>query len=163
LSLSSDDIEWIKKPWMYSKPKNPDLLKKWRETWTKFLLRFAEDQNIHLINTMDLKRKEPFNKLNQDSFNDIVKNLIGSGYGKFWESNILRIYWLSLESWADHIFNIAKKKEKKIVKNVQGLIELEPKVVSMPKEDAKEVLNIMVKRRLARWIDKREKIIKLIE
>lgn len=164
MTFSTPEPAWIDQPWMYSKPRSPEAIKKWEETWIGYLIQFAEYRNLHVVNVMDLKREELFVRLDQESFQNIVQELIGLGYGKWWDKKkrMLRIYWRTLDGWAEHIFRVAQEKEKSIIRGVQGLVELEPKLVSMPHEEAREVLDIMVKRKLARWINDKERIAKVV-
>lgn len=155
---------WLDKPWMFSEPKPADMLKQWRETWITYILKFAENKNIHVINISDLQRNSPFNKLDINAFKNIVTSLIQAGYGKWWnkESKLLRIYWRSLDKWADIILDLIHEKEVKIINGLQGLVELEPQLVAFPKIELVNVLDILVKRKYANWIDRKNNVMRII-
>jgi hypothetical protein len=164
MSIDRLDAEWLEKPWMYSKPKNSQLLRKWRETWNDYVLAYAQQKNINLVNIIDLKREDPFRRMDQEAFEDIVQALAEQGYGKWWDKKkkLLRIYWRTLDQWANHIFEVAKKSGRSVIIGNEGFIELEPSLVTMPKEDLEQVFVIMVRMGLARWIDKKKKAIRII-
>ena len=156
LDINPVGDQWLDKPWMYSEPKSPELLKKWTETWTNYLLRYAENKNIHLINVADLQREYPFNKLERGSFQNLTNILVQIGYGKWWngKGKLLRIYWRSIDKWVDHVLHLTKEKQIPIISGTQGLIELEPLMATMPKAEIEQVLKMLVKRKVARWVEK---------
>ena len=156
LDINPVGDQWLDRPWMYSKPKNPELLKKWTETWTNYLLRYAENKNIHLINVADLQREYPFNKLERESFQNLTNILVQIGYGKWWngKGKLLRIYWRSIDKWVDHVLNLTKEKQITVISGTQGLIELEPLMSTMPKAEIEQVLKILVKRKVVRLVEK---------
>jgi len=155
---------WLKKPWMYTRPKNLELIIKWREMWINFIVDYAQQKNIHLINKNDLRQEHPFNKMDQLAFEDVVNALVESGYAKWWDKDKqqLRIYWRSLEQWAEQLFKIAKEKQKNVITGVSGILELEPKLTIMPKKDIEEIIKIMVERGFARWIDRKTQALRLV-
>ena len=148
---------------MYFKPKNPDSLVAWRNTWINYILSYAQQRNIHVINLTDLRREHPFNKMDVEAFEDLINSLIDKGFGMWWgkSKKEVRIYWRSLERWAEELVQLAKDKEKLVIIGTKDLTLLEPKLTTMPKRDLEEILNIMVQREHAHWINKYKKIIKL--
>jgi hypothetical protein len=155
--------EWLSKPWMYTKPKNIELLTKWRETWVTYITTYAQQHNIHIININDLKRETPFNKMDNESLEDIINAVVNQGYGKWLDKNQknLRIYWRSFEKWAEQLVQTARKKEKLVIIGIKDIVELEPALSNMPEKDIEIILNIMIQQNIARWIDKKKKIIKI--
>jgi len=155
--------KWLNKPWMYSKPKNVETLAGWRKTWLNFIIEYAKRQNIHLININDLKQMHPFNMMDQEAFDDIINSLVQQRYGEWWDKNkkMLRIYWLSLEKWAEYVAQTARNKEKSVIYGIKDIVELEPRLTAMPEKDIKTIIRLMVELNLARWIDKRKMVIKI--
>jgi len=140
-----------------------ELLTKWRETWVTYIVTYAQQHNIHVININDLKREDPFNKMDNESFEDIINAVVNQGYGKWLDKNQknLRIYWRSFEKWAEHIVQIARKKEKSVIIGIRDIVDLEPVLYNMPEKDIEIILDKMIQQNLARWIDKKKKIIKI--
>ena len=60
------------RPWMYSMPKGNQLKNEWLVTWKNVLLEIAEIQNIQLINKLDLRNKSPLNRLDQESYEELI-------------------------------------------------------------------------------------------
>jgi len=156
-------FEWLKKPWMYTKPKNPEALNKWRQQWVNYILHYCEKEAIHVINLIDLKRRAPFNKLDEKSFDDIIKSLTNRKFAKFYRNNnTLRIYWKSLDEWIRYVWKKANDSGKKILKGKNDILNLEPKLMGIPENDVLYIINGLVRQGFARWIDKKTKTIKLV-
>ncbi|MCW4018765.1 MAG: vacuolar protein-sorting-associated protein 25 [Candidatus Bathyarchaeota archaeon] len=158
MDSASVDDGWLDKPWMYSEPKSSELLANWKETWVKYFLRFAENKNIYLVNVADLHREAPFNRFDGDTFQTLLNSLMQTGYGKWWnkKSGLLRIYWRSLDAWADYIYNLTKEQKTRVINGIQGLTDLEPSLASMPEKEKLQVLKILVDKKFARWIKKKD-------
>ena len=155
---------WKNQPWMYTKPRGAGHLKEWREKWGKLLLQRAEVENIHLIDKKDLKLLEPFNKLDQDSFQDIIKYMLNSNTIRWWDAqkNLLRIYYRSLEGWADYVLNASQQYNKKIIYGFDALFDLLPRMKNIPVRDLNRILDILVERQSAKWMSRKKKILKII-
>jgi len=140
-----------------------ELLTKWRETWVTYITTYAQQHNIHVINVNDLKRESPFDKVDRESFEDIINAVVNQGYGRWLDKNRkhLQIYWRSLEKWAEHIVQTARKKEKSVIIGIKDIVELEPALSNMPEKDIEIILNIVIQQNLAHWIDKKKRIIKI--
>jgi len=148
---------------MYTRPKNAEASEKWREAWTNFILYFARKENIHVINIMDLKKIEPFSKLDSNSFKDFVETLLKGKIARYWKDNEnLRIYWRSVEGWAEQVFHTARNQRKIIIKGKKDVISLEPKLASMPREECSKIIGVLVEKGWARWISRNNETIKLV-
>jgi hypothetical protein len=149
---------------MYSRPVKPDQLKKWRETWVAKLLSVAREENIHLVNKSDLKLERPFSRMDPEAFQDILCESVARGYGKWWDrkKERLRIYWCTLDKWAEMVCLTAKKKEKNVIDGTHGIIEIEPSLKTMPKSDLETILKTMVERGFARWVKEDEWVVKIV-
>ncbi|MCW4006383.1 MAG: vacuolar protein-sorting-associated protein 25 [Candidatus Bathyarchaeota archaeon] len=156
--------DWLSKPWMYVAPKGTELLANWKDTWVKYVLEFTQTRNLHIINPADLQRQEPFSKFDADTFEVLLDALVQAGYGRWWDKKgkLLRVYWRSLDGWADQIDALTKENKTRIINGVDGLADLEPALAGLPDEDKQEILSILVKRKLARWIKKKDCIVRLL-
>jgi len=156
-------FEWLKKPWMYTKPKNPEALNKWRQQWVNYILHYCEKEVIHVINIIDLKRRVPFNNLDEKSFNDIIKTLVDKKFAKFYgNKEALRIYWKSMDEWIRHVWKKACNSGKVILKGKSDVLDVEPKLIGIPENDLSYIISGLVKQGLARWMDKKTKTVKII-
>lgn len=155
---------WKNKPWMYAKPRGAGHLKEWRMKWGKLLLQRAEEENIHLITNNDLKLLEPFNKLDQASFQDMIEYMLNSNTIRWWDAQktLLRIYWRSLEGWADCTMNAVQQNNKNIIYGFDALFDLLPRMKNIPVRDLNRILDILVERQSAKWMSRKKKILKII-
>jgi len=155
---------WEGKPWMYSKPAGSSQLKYWKDEWGKVLLSRAEEENISLIDRNDLRKLQPFDRLNDDALSAVIDGLVESGGAKWWEKDMsLRIYWRSLESWADIVLAEARRRNKNLIYGFQGLQEISPGTSGLPVADKRKILDILVERQVARWVEDENNIVKVIQ
>jgi len=149
---------------MYSRPEGSNFLKEWKEKWGKFLLDYAEAHNINVININDLITLGPFNKLNKNAIQDIILYLNSSGFIKYWgkNKNLLRIYWRSLDEWGNFIFNLLKEKNRNIIYGIESLYDLDDRIIKIPINDIEKIFGILVEKKLAKWIEKENNILKII-
>lgn len=148
---------------MYSKPAGSSQLKRWKDEWSKVLLRRAEEENISLIDKNDLRKLKPFNRLNDDALSAVIDDLVESGSAKWREKDrSLRIYWRSLESWADIILAEARRSNKGLIYGFQGLQEVSPGTSGLPVADQRKILDILVERQVARWVEEEKNIVRII-
>lgn len=150
------------KPWMYTKPAGTENYKKWVEEWLSIILKVAENENIHLINKMDLKLKQPLDKLDDKSYDSLIKEILETSYISYWGNGNLRIYWKSLNGWADSLVKKANDMDKSLIYGLEGITEIDETMWRIPKSDIQRILDILVDQRRARWVEKENNIIKII-
>lgn len=150
------------KPWMYSMPKGNQLKIEWLETWKNALLEIAEIENIQLINKLDLRKKMPMNRLDQESFDELIKCLLETQELANWGNGNLRIYWKSISGWADHLYEKAQTKDTKIIFGIDSVQEIDPLMRRIPSNDLKAIMKRLVDSGRARWVEERNDILKLL-
>lgn len=162
--MTSHADDWLSKPWMYVAPKSPELLSNWKDTWTKYILGFAQTRNIHLVNVVDLHREAPFNKLDFETFHVLITALLKAGCAKWWDkkAKLLRIYYRSIDSWVDHIENLTTANKTRIINGLDGLTTLEPSLAGVPEKEKQKILSILVERKSARWIKKKDYTVRIL-
>jgi hypothetical protein len=151
-----------KKPWMYTKPKGADLSKVWFNEWQKYVLDYCNANRIHLISKRDLKQREPFTRLNDSSFNDLIKKLQEQKYISIWGKDNLRIYWKSNNAWSENLYSLAKSMKRDIIYGLDTLADVDPIMLDIPKRDLHEIYQNLVNKGKARWVEKEKMILKII-
>ena len=150
------------KPWMYSMPKGNQLKNEWLETWKNVLLEIAEIENIQLINKLDLRKKRPLNQLDQGSFDELIKCLLETQDFVNWGNGNLRIYWKSINGWADQLYEKAQALDKKIIFGTDSVQEIDPLMRNIPSSDMKAIMKRLVDSGRARWVEEHNTILKLL-
>jgi len=151
-----------KKPWMYSKPEGNNLSKFWFSEWRKYFLDYCNVNNIHLISKRDLRQRDPFNRLNDPSFNELLNDLRTQKYLVNWGKDNLRVYWRSNQSWSERLYSLSRSMKRDIVYGLDTLADIDPTMLDIPKKDIMEIYQILVDNGKARWVEKEKMILKII-
>ena len=162
MSSQSPD-PWENQPYMYSKPSGPRNIKIWREKWGNYILKHAEESNLLLVNLIDLKNSKPFDRLDMVSFMDLIEHLNKMGRVSWWDKKkeSIRIHFISLDKWAEIIFDAAIDNHKNIIYGFEGIYDLEPRIRNMPTKDIERIMDIWVMNKKARWVEPKNKILKI--
>ena len=153
---------FFNQPWMMERPRGAENYKKWVRGWTDAFLEIAEIQNIQLINKYDLRKMEPFNRLSDDDFDAIVKEYLDSPYCAYWGGDKIRVYWRTLDTWANTLHQAAKEKDKNIILGLETLGEFDARMATIPSTDQTKILQILVDRSKARWVEKDNNVLKIL-
>ena len=166
--------------WMYWVPDKKSGVKNWKENleswindWSKFTIDWARVFILHIIDMYEITKEKPFVNLNDREkaltiiFNNLVemkrgKNQVAQWTGK--EKNKIRIYWRSLEEWANLFYDWAFNGGGDIFTQI-GIRKASEEILgfdTLPEEDLREIINILVKQKKARWIDKKLIRVKVI-
>jgi len=159
-------------PWMYFIPDKKSSGDNWKENfeawkndWVKFTIDWARVYIFHILDMYEIVKEKPYIFLNEreKAINIIFKNLVDMKRGKNklaqWigkDKNKIRIYWRSLDEWANLLYEWAINGGGDIF----TLIDLKkageeiPGFDTLPDEDIREIINILVRQKKARWIDK---------
>jgi len=153
------------RPYMLTRPVAPDLIRAWEEFWASYVLDMAEEENINIISVMELRRREPFDQMDEGSFKALLDALIRRGLAKWWDRRrgLLRIYWCGPDYWIDKLVGAVRARGLTgVVDGVEGAVELVPELASLPKEEVEDLLKLMVRRGLAKWVDKRRRVLRIL-
>lgn len=150
------------RPWMYSMPKGNQLKNEWLVTWKNVLLEIAEIQNIQLINKLDLRNKSPLNRLDQESYEELIKSLQETREVSYWGNGNLRIYWKSISGWADNLYEKAQDLDKNILFGTDSVQEIDPRMRRIPSNDIILIFKRLVESGKARWVEEHNNILKLL-
>lgn len=154
--------EWVNLPWMYFKPENTKFLESWRSDWSDYLVKWAKFLIIHLISVAELMQKNPFDKLSEVALRDILEYMNSKSTIKWWDKDktLVRIYWRSLEDWCELIYRWALETGR-LDFTLFELMDEKEDFSSLPSEDIKEIMKIMVKKNFAEWMGKKREMVKI--
>lgn len=169
--------EWAsnseKFPWMYWIPDKESRIKNWKENfeswkndWSKFTIDWARAFILHILDMYEIAKEKPYISLNdrERALDIIFKELVEMKRGKTkiakWtdkDKNKIRLYWRSLDEWAKIFYNWAFEGGGDIFTliDLRNLEEEIPGFGTLPEEDLREIIDILVKQKKARWIDKK--------
>lgn len=154
--------EWIEYPWMYIKPKNPDLYNSWLQSWGNLLLKWASFYIKHVISLNGLLSTPPYSKLTTENLREIMNYLVKTGFAKWLDENRLRIYWKSLEELADYLYDWALNTGT-IHFTPYDLLQESPEIIkNLPTEDLLQIISILVSKKKAKWMDKNKRAVKIL-
>jgi len=151
----SEEHEWVKEPqygFMYSMPDKKTQkrdFESWIDVWSKVLFDYARIASDHIIYSKTLLSEKPWSDFKdrttaiQEITNNLVKQKVAEWLGKKKEK--LRIYWLSLEEWADKIVLWAHEIAFTEPIFITDIKEAEQDFSSLPDEDIIKTFNIIAK------------------
>jgi hypothetical protein len=157
--------EWISHPWMFSSPSRADHLESWREDWANLLLDWAKYFTKHIVSLMELKDAYPYyndevkRSLSEEDLRSIMEFLIARDLAKWVskEETRLRIYWQSLEAWADTIYEwiLEAWAQASWVITLIDLVRAKQSFSTIPPKELSEIMKIMVKKGYATKVDEK--------
>lgn len=147
---------WLEQPqfgFMFSAP-DPKKAKKdfasWQEEWGQVLLDYAKVAILHILYPKKLLTEVPFNKFQDRSkaIEFLTAYLVEKKLAEWLDKKkeMLRIYWKSLEEWADLILEWAKENGKAdivIIPEIRGSGE---EFANLPDDDLRKIFKILEKR-----------------
>ncbi|MFX1340163.1 MAG: hypothetical protein ACFFDK_16245 [Promethearchaeota archaeon] len=155
---------WIEEPkyaFMYSIPnkkKNPTDYQSWKTEWSKVLFDYAKCAILHIIYLRELYTEKPFANFEdrKQAVHEIALELVDQELAKFLskKEDQLRIYWRTLDLFADDIYEWAIDNGKLEPILIYEIRESKLEFSSLPKVDLEEIFRILSK-------DDRGNIIKL--
>ena len=147
--------------WMYGIPTREDDRELWAGEWSDYLLIWAEERSVHILSLATIISEPPFKDLRNkvDSFKAFAEVLIDKEVAEWVDKKKrqLRVYWRPLEDWADIVYQWALKSGK-LRLDVKSIViqEVDEDFASLPEKDIHIVLALMVKKKLAEWIDEKK-------
>jgi len=113
-------LEEARYEYMYSAPvkkKNAKDYESWINEWSKIIYDYARLSVLHILYLRKLNAEKPFSKLeNRDgAIAAIAQKLVEQNIGVWLNKKTkeaIRVYWKTLEEWADEIFEWAKNTNK---------------------------------------------------
>ncbi len=148
--------EWLEKPaygFMYSIPKQDKDFVSWKQEWGQVLLDYAKINKEHIVYLNMLLTKRPFNKFNdrKKAVNLIADDLVEKKLAEWMEKGFmnklmgkrerLRVYWRSLEDWADVILQWARENAILDLVMIMDIRNADQDFASLPDEDLREIFS----------------------
>ena len=148
---------------MYNIPnqkKNLNDYQSWRKEWSKVFFDYARYAILHIIYVKQVAAEKPFSKFEdrQKAIKEIADELVSQGIAKFItkKKEKLRVYWKSLDNWADDIYKWAYELGKLDPIMLFEIRDAQLEFSTLPKEDLEEIFNILAR-------NQRAKVLKLEE
>jgi len=161
--------KWVKRPWMYIKPKKTDQIESWLQSWSAIVLDYSRIFVIHIININDLRSVHPFNnknlgkRLTLAQVRSIIDHLVQQNIARWLDEKTktrVRIYWKSNEEWADALLDFMLDTGRVVeIQSLYDLTQLEQNWGNLPAADLIIVCEMLVERKVARWLNKEKTII----
>ncbi|TFG14998.1 hypothetical protein EU537_01790 [Candidatus Thorarchaeota archaeon] len=151
---------------MYHIPTGEDDRDLWADEWGDFLLEWAQKNTAHKISLVTFITEQPFSDIfgKVKAFRLIAEKLVDKDVAEWVGRNKgqLRIYWRPIEDWADIIYawSIETGKTRLDVKTLV-IQESSQDFASLPEDELKTILGILVEQELAEWVDKKRAAIRI--
>jgi hypothetical protein len=157
------DYTWLEEPryeFMYSIPDqktNPGDYESWKEEWAKVLYDYAKYSILHIIYLRQLYDKKPFSKFpnRKNAIQEIAEELIEQGLAKWLskKKEKLRVFWKTLDLWAEEIYEWALEWGKLEPIAIYELREAKQDFSNLPKDDIKEIFLILSREGRGKYIE----------
>ncbi len=146
---------------MYTVPNkkiNPADYKSWKTEWAKVLYDYAKFAVLHILYIRQIHGEKPFSNFQdrENAIREIAEELIDQDLAR-WVSKKkegIRIYWKTLEIWAEEIYSWAADSGKIEPILLFEIKEAQKEFSTLPDDDLEEIFKILSK-------DRRGSLIKL--
>ena len=161
---------WVKKPWMYARPRKPSQLNSWLESWGDLIVDYAAFYELHLLNLVEHGKQHPFTnkktgkKLTLRELQEIGSNLEVRELAQWWNDRrtTLRVLWKSLDEWAleieDYLLESGLMIEVITIADIQNVPN--QTWATLPEEDLRAIFSGWVEKGKADWIGSTRSAIK---
>ena len=149
------DYPWIEEPkyaFMYAIPnkkKNPTDYQSWKTEWAKVLFDYAKCAILHIIYLRELYTEKPFGNFDdrKKAIHKIAQELVDQELAKFLskKDDQLRIYWKTLDLFADDIYEWAIDNGKLEPILIYEIRESKLEFSNLPKIDLEEIFRMLSK------------------
>ena len=160
---------WVKRPWMYINPNKADQVESWLQSWSAIVLDYSRIFVIHIININDLRSDHPFNnkklgkRLTLAQVRSVIDHLVQQNVARWLDEDTktrARIYWKSNEEWADALLDFMIETGRVVeVHSLYDLTQMDQNWGGLPADDLIIVCEMLVERKVARWLNKEKTII----
>ncbi len=152
-------LDQIRYEYMYqipNKEKNRNDYESWREEWSKVLFDYAKIAVLHILYLRQLYTKKPFSNFEDrtTAVKEIANKLVEQDLA-MWLSekeDKLRLYWKTLDLWAEEIYQWAYDLGKLEPILIYELREAEKQFSNLPHEDITAVFRMLEERGLGKII-----------
>lgn len=155
--------KWVEYPWMYSKPTKLEFIGSWLKDWCDLILKWCEITIHHVAGLKDFNTSKPFDRLPEKELRDILQYIVDRGLAKWIDKDrtVARIMWRSLQEWASDMYEWAYSNGVDML-DIFVVKSANKAFSTLPVTDIRAVMDLMVRNRQLRWIDKNHEQGKLI-
>ncbi len=160
---------WIAKrgryAFMFAIPSSERDIEQWSAEWAGFTLDFCREVLLHIVSTRRLVMLDPFNGIRSDrrrAVRFILGSLVKQELARWIDEaeGLIRVFWKTDEEWADEIHRWALDTGRTTF-TLFKLKEQRDDLESLPKSELREILDILVKQKRARWLDKEREVLEI--
>ena len=159
-----NDYPWLEEKryiFMYSLPNKKTDLKdyeSWKKEWSKVLFDYARYALLHILYLRQTEAEKPFSNFEErkQALEEIAEELVNTEQAEWLSKNKekLRVYWKSLDSWAEEIYDWAMEISPLEPILIFEIRESNQDFSKLPKEDIVKIFKMLEK-------EKRGEIIRL--
>jgi hypothetical protein len=141
-------------------------IKQWGAEWAGFTVDYCREMLLHIVSTRTLVMLDPFNDIRPDRM-QAVKIILGvlvkEELGRWIDEaeGIVRITWKTDEEWANEIRQWALKTGRTTF-TLFKLKEYRKDLASLPKSELRIILQRLVERKQAKWLDREQEVVEVL-
>lgn len=160
---------WIAKRgrygFMFVIPSKEADIEQWGAEWAGFTIEWCREMLLHIVSSRTLVLLDPFNELKPDRHRAakiILGVLVKQELGRWIDEaeGILRVTWKSDDEWAEEIRRWALKTGRTTF-TLFKLQEYRKDLIGLPKSELRKILDRLVERKLARWLDREQEVVEI--
>ncbi|RDE15209.1 MAG: hypothetical protein C4K49_06555 [Candidatus Thorarchaeota archaeon] len=146
--------------WMYQIPPRDEDRDMWMNEWADFVIQWTQSKGLHVLSVSAFIKEPPFRDMlgKVDAFRLIGNALVDKGVAEWLDDKKrqLRVYWRPLEEWADLVYGWAIETGN-LHLDVKSIIiqEASREFASLPERDLHQVMEMLVDRKVAEWVDRK--------
>ena len=148
-----EDYPWLEQErydFMYTIPnkeKNPNDYESWRNEWAKVMYDYARYAILHILHLRELLSEKPFSNFQNrmKAIREIADELIEQGLAKWLskKQEKLRIYWKTLDIWADEIYDWVYEMGRLDPILIYEIRQAQEEFSTLPQEDLEEIFEML--------------------
>ena len=160
---------WIAKRgrygFMFVIPTAEEDVERWGQEWAGFTIDWCREMLMHIVSTRTLVMFDPFNELRPDrhkAVKIILGVLVKEELGRWVDEaeGIVRVTWKTDDEWANEIRRWALKTGRTTF-TLFKLKEYRKDLATLPKSELRHILERLVERNLARWLDREREVVEI--
>ena len=161
---------WIAKRgrygFMFVIPSKEEEIEQWGTEWAGFTVNWCREMLMHIVSTRTLVMLDPFNDLRPDRHRAvklILGVLVKEELGRWIDEaeGIVRITWKTDEEWAQEIRQWALKTGRTTL-TLFKLKEHRKDLAGLPKSELRHILDRLVEKKLAKWLDQDQEVVEIL-
>ncbi len=138
----------------------------WGAEWAGFTVDYCREMLLHIVSTRTLVMLDPFNDIRPDrhkAVKIILGVLVKEELGRWIDEaeGIIRITWKTDDEWADEIRRWALKTGRTTF-TLFKLKEYRKDLAMLPKSELRIILQRLVERNQAKWLDREREVVEVL-